>query len=73
MNDRLTPKDSETLFPVVYPKAKGNYSLRADVKHDFDELSKQKSYNKSGVIEKLLIEFLADHGLEKYKREIENR
>lgn len=69
----FTLHDNDTLFPVVYKKTKGNYSLRTDVKHDFDKLAEDKSFNKSGVIEKLLVKFLASQGLTKYQKELEKK
>ena len=61
-NKYAVPTD-QSLFPTNYKKARVNYSVSEDVVHDFNQYAKDESLNKSGVVEKLLIQFLKNVGV----------
>jgi len=65
MNKKFTVPVNETLFPVKYKKKQANFTIKEDVLNDFNKFAEDNRYNKSGVIEQLLISFLVSHGVRK--------
>jgi len=61
----FTVPQDESLFVVKYKKQKANYSIREDILHDFNVFAEASSLNKSGVIEKLIENFLISSGVRK--------
>ena len=43
-----------SLFPTIKKKRKANFSINANVLEQFNKLAEKNSWNKSGVVEKLL-------------------
>jgi len=68
MGEQFTVPNDKSLFVVRYEKKKANYSISEDILKDFNKYAKDNSLNKSGVIEKLIENFLINGGVRKPKQ-----
>ena len=65
-NDRrYTVPSGEALFHVKYKKKRTNYSIRADILHDFNKYTDEQNLNKSAVLETFMKNFLLQVGVRK--------
>lgn len=58
--DYTVPTD-ESLFPVEYKTGKSTFTIRQDIKHDFDVLCEKLRLNKSQTIQLLMETFVQNN------------
>ena len=63
-NKFVVPSD-KALFPTKYKKKRVNYSIGADLLHDFNTYCDKEALNRSAVIEKFILNFLVQNGIRK--------
>ena len=64
---RYTIPKEKALFQTKYKKQRTNYTISADLLHDFNTYCDSEALNRSAVIEKFIENFLVQSGVRKSK------